>query len=67
MTVRICSNTLGISAAKNAEFSLSVSMVMLRHAVCVVPYFMLELCLLHEKLKMATGNFSVEEVLNVIF
>ena len=28
---------------------------------------MLEMCLLHGKLKMATANFSVEEVLNVIF
>ena len=25
------------------------------------------MCLLHGKLKMATGNFSVEEELNVIF
>ena len=64
---RVDDITLGINAAKNAEFSLSVSIVMLRHAVCVVPYFMLELRLLHGKLKMATGNFSVEEVLNVIF
>ena len=28
---------------------------------------MLEMCLLHGKLKMATANFSGEEVLNVIF
>ena len=39
---------------------------MLRHAVCVVQYFMLEMCLLHGKLKMATANFSVA-VSNVIF
>ena len=59
--------TPGTNAAKNAEFSLSVSIVLLRHPVCVVAYFMLEMCLLHVKLKMATANFSVEEVLNVIF